>query len=193
MIHREICRGGSPTRPGAQRRQLRLPHYDYALAGAYFITVCTHNCACIPGQIRNDVMHMNMFGHIVESCWNLLPDFYPRVSLDEFIVMPNHIHGVLILNSTKNPLAHTISHIVRAFKSMSARRLNESRGAMGVPVWQRSYYEHIVRSDDALTQIREYIVCNPAAWTRDRNNPSFKATASEDGAGRGPAPTKFAP
>ncbi len=109
-----------------------------------------------------------------------MPDHYPNVELDAFVVMPNHIHGVIIIfdavgaelssaptHAKRNPL----SEIVRGFKAFSARRINELRNSLGSPVWQRNYHEHIIRSEKSLNAIREYILFNPARWASDQDNP----------------------
>ncbi len=126
-------------------------------------------------------MRLNEFGLIVQDAWVDLPNHYPNVELDEFVVMPNHVHGIIIImdddESTMvgaglkpaptNALSYKhypLSEIVRAFKTFSARRINEIRGAGGVSVWQRNYYEHIIRNDDELNRTRKYIIDNPSRW-----------------------------
>jgi REP-associated tyrosine transposase len=181
---------GAGPRPALRsyRRRLRLPHYDYASAGAYFVTICTHERACLFGHVRDDTMQLNVFGEIVENCWHLLPDLYPRLAADAFIVMPNHVHGIVVLATGSHGVVErrqALPEIVRAFKSLSARRINAIRNATGRPLWQRGYYEHIIRNEISLAEIRDYIAGNPAQWAADRNNP-----ANPKRAGRGPAPTK---
>jgi len=180
-----LRRGGSKTRP-CTRRRLRLPHYDYAAAGAYFITVCTHDRACLFGDIREGAMRTNAFGQAVETCWNDLTRHYPHVTLDAFVVMPNHVHGIILLAcpETASSTRHALPEIVRALKSFSARRIDAIRNASSQSVWQRGYYEHIIRNDISLDEIRNYIVANPACWATDRNNPANGVRA-----GLRPAPT----
>ena len=188
---RNDCRGGFQTRPypasgkRPRRRRLRLPDHDYASPGAYFVTICTHRRVCLFGQIINDTMRPNPFGEIVETCWQDLAVHYPNVRLDAFIIMPNHIHGILILEEPIRS-AHGLTEIIRAFKTFSARRINEKRGTSGLPLWQRGYYEHIARNDAALDGIRAYIEANPARWPYDKNNPQYTPPV---GAGLKPAPT----
>ncbi len=126
---------------------------------------------------------MNQCGEIVLSCWEDIPDHYSTVILDLFVVMPNHVHGIIILTDfgagfkpapTKR---HPLSEIVRAFKTFSARRINECRNMAGSPVWQRSYYEHVIRNERELTQIREYINTNQLKWGLDRENPEQTGTS----------------
>jgi len=120
--------------------------------------------------------------------WNELPCHYPHVELDVFVVMPNHIHGVLWLIdegtvgagfkpapttiSTKPGARHGLPEIVRALKTFSSRRINDLRGTPGAAVWQRNYHEHVIRSEESLRQIRQYIADNPAHWADDRENPA---------------------
>lgn len=198
---------GDPPR----RRSLRLKGYDYTQPGAYFITACTKGRVRLFGQIVAGEMRLNAFGRIVQEAWEDLPNHYPAVELDAFIVMPNHVHGIIILTDIdpsppvraglkpapttleiETNAAHTgskpaptspaskpipsprkrhgLPEIVRAFKTFSARRINERRGKPGTAVWQRSYYEHIIRDKRSLDCIREYIARNPLQWTLDREN-----------------------
>jgi REP element-mobilizing transposase RayT len=156
-----------------RRRSLRLPDYDYTAPGFYFVTICTQGRKCLFGAIEGEDMHANDLGHIVETCWRELPDHFPRVLLDAFVLMPNHVHGVLILDDTPVTGARNqgLSQIVGAFKSFSSRRVNESRHTIGRPLWQRSYFERVIRTDKALTRIRDYIVSNPLRWALDHDNP----------------------
>jgi REP-associated tyrosine transposase len=169
------------------RHSIRLKGYDYACAGAYFVTICTQNRECLLGEITNGVMASNSFGAIVQACWDDLPNHYPNMELDAFVIMPNHVHGIVKLTDvvgaglvgaglrpapTENAAKrHGLPEIVRAFKSFSARRINELREMSGTVVWQRNYYEHVIRNDDELNRARRYILDNPARWTIDENNP----------------------
>lgn len=168
-----------------QRRSIRLRHYDYAQPGAYFVTICTDKRACLLGQVVGGEMRLNSYGLVVAGCWNDLPKHYSQVELDAFAVMPNHVHGIIVLKdepiditptvgaglrpapTASLPKRHGLPEIVRAFKSFSARRINELRNALGVVVWQRNYYEHIVREKAELHRIRLYIEQNSARWTDD--------------------------
>jgi len=174
-----------------RRRPLRLRGYDYTRPGAYFVTVCAHRRACLFGRIVDGAMHPKVFGMIVEACWRALPEHYPHVGLDAFVLMPNHVHGILVLacdavngRSTGTVLSrHGLFEIVRAFKTFSSRRINELRRSRGVPVWQRGYYEHVIRNETSLRRIERYIETNPLRWDLDRENPR------NVGAGLKPAPT----
>ena len=171
--------------PPRRRRSLRLPGYDYSRPGAYFITAVTRHREPLFGEVVNGVMRLNAFGEIVWACWHDLPNHYPHVQLDAFVVMPNHIHGIIVLvdddadgrggsetggGGSETRPHHGLPEIVRALKSFSARRINALRGTPGQPVWQRSYYEHIIRDEGALRRIRRYILTNPLRWENDRAN-----------------------
>jgi REP element-mobilizing transposase RayT len=175
------------------RRSIRLTGYDYSQAGVYFITICTKDRECLFGDVVNGKMTINTWGEIVLTCWVALPQHYPHVDLDAFVIMPNHVHGVVLITHdlgvgaglkpartkpartkpapTNQMKRHGLSEIVRAFKTFSARRINESRGTPAVPVWQRNYYEHIIRDENELNRTRDYIQNNPAHWSEDENHP----------------------
>ena len=160
------------------RRSIRLKGYDYAQAGAYFVTVCTQDRVCLFGNVVDGKMRLNAVGQMVQAAWGDLPNHYPHVELDEFVIMPNHVHGIIfIVGAGFKPAptipikCHGLAEIVRAFKTFSARRINQHLGMSGVPVWQRNYYEHIIRDESSLNRIRQYILDNPLRWTLDRENP----------------------
>ena len=167
------------------RRSIRLKGYDYSQPGAYFVTICVYNRACLFGDVAEGEMRLNAFGEIVHQEWLRTADIRPNVELDAFVVMPNHIHGIIILHDdgrgtlqrapTKTerfgkPTPNSIPTIVRLFKSATTKRVNEMRRTPGVPVWQRNYYEHIIRDDESMNRIREYIAQNPLRWHLDREN-----------------------
>ncbi len=177
------------------RRSVRMVSYDYSAPGAYFITICTSGRANTLGEVRGGIARLSAAGKIVEQCWLEIPQRYENVRLDEFVIMPNHFHGVLLLdsvddspphtsaegagqaqpNSLSYPLVHRrqmlIPRIVGYFKMNSAKRINRLRGTPGERVWQRNYYERVVRSGVELRRIREYIAGNPASWEFDTENP----------------------
>lgn len=238
------------------RRSIRLKGYDYAEAGAYFVTICTKGRVCLFGEIVNGDMQLNEFGKIVMATWADLPAHYAGVELDAFVVMPNHVHGIVVLTSgglprtdvdpgpmgagfkpapthpadtppadrpaghpvdtrpadhpTRHPLPHGnpdpdpvgaglkpalarpahsphpatprdpgpaavskrhgLPEVVRGFKTFTARRINERRGSPGIAVWQRTYFEHVIRDQRSLDRIRRYIVENPMRWDLDSEN-----------------------
>ena len=180
-----------------QRRSIRLQGYDYAQAGAYFVTIVARDRACLFGKIIGGEMHLDQFGHIVKATWDELPHHYSNVERDALVVMPNHIHGIIMLSDVDGGRESdvgagfkpargvpagpnsgragfkpaTLPEIVRAFKTFSARRINELRRTIGSSVWQRNYYEHVVRGEIELHRIREYIANNPLQWEMDRENP----------------------
>lgn len=178
------------------RHSIRLPGYDYTQPGAYFITITTHNRESLFGQIANGVMTLNVWGEIARAECRKTAKNRPYVELDEFCVMPNHIHGIIIINdipgrgtarraptfpvAPMNPVAITeqfgkpvpqsIPTIVRAYKSAVTKRINEINHTPATPIWQRNYYEHIIRNDIELTRTREYIINNPLLWGEDTEN-----------------------
>lgn len=175
------------TMPPAQRKDLRLKHYDYSQTGAYFTTVCIHQRINLFGRIVDGKMQLNQLGSVVLACWQDLPKHYQNLELDAFVVMPNHVHGILtILDNIdtvgaihesplpKNPVKRRrmlLPKMIGRFKMNAAKRINHIHGTAGQPVWQRNYFEHIIRGDKALNKIRQYIVTNPQRWEIDRENP----------------------
>lgn len=173
------------------RQSIRLRNYDYAANGAYFVTICTHNRECSLGEIVNGEMVVNELGRLVSTTWMDLPNHNDNIQLDEFVIMPNHIHGIIIIVGAGSKPAQNrqiifraglepapttnanikLSEIVRQLKTFSARRINQLRNTPRVPVWQRNYYEHIIRNKKSLNQIRDYIQNNPLQWQWDENNP----------------------
>jgi REP element-mobilizing transposase RayT len=177
------------------RRSVRMVNYDYSAPGAYFITICTFRRANLLGEIKDGSARLSAAGKLVEQCWLEIPQRYENILLDEFVIMPNHFHGILLLETGgdsppdtsvdgssrvqthpfRYPPAHRrrmlIPRIVGYFKMNSAKRINRMRGTSGERVWQRNYYERVVRSEDELRRIREYIVGNPASWELDKENP----------------------
>jgi putative transposase len=152
-----------------RRKRQRLAGFDYAQAGAYFITINTADRACLFGQVAGSQMSLNAPGQSVVECWRILPQSFSSIELDEFVVMPNHFHALVILGSQG---AHSLPDVVRTFKSMSTRAVNRVRGTAGATLWHRSYYDHVVRNDLDLDRIRQYIADNPAKWDYDDNNPA---------------------
>ncbi len=164
------------------RRSIRLKGHDYSSAGSYFVTLCARDRECLFGSIAAGVMRLNAYGMTVRDTWQGLPGHYPHVVLDAFVIMPNHVHGIIetVPNHSTNP-CHGLPEIVRAFKTFSARSINQQRGTPGLPVWQRNYWEHIIRDDKEISRIREYIESNPAGWAEDGMNPSQMVDDSVEG------------
>jgi putative transposase len=171
---------------------VRLPRWDYREAGAYFVTVCTHRRIPLFGRVHDGQMHLNKIGEIVRDEWFRTATVRPyvTVSADEFVVMPNHIHGIVWLAERDvthienfaigtrawGPRRHSIGAIVGQFKSVTSKRINAARKTPGASVWQRNYYEHVIRDERALDAIREYIVTNPLRWDLDNENPDATGT-----------------
>ena len=135
-----------------------------------------------PAIIKSPLMHQNEMGQLVEYTWNDLTNHIYGIELDEFVVMPNHIHGIVVINmaglkraglAPARTRCHGLPEIVRQFKTFSARRINALRKTPGVPLWQRNYYEHIVRNEEDYLRIAEYIINNPLTWGSDENNSAF--------------------
>ena len=168
------------------RRSIRLRDYDYSQFGAYFVTICTHDRACIFGNIVDGEMCLNAIGEITAEEWTKSERVRGEIELDEWIVMPNHLHGIVwITHNSDNrnvgatgrsplpsgPKPRSIGAMVAGFKSAATKRINTILGTPGAPVWQRNYYEHVIRNEDALDRIRQYIRDNPSKWQDDPDNP----------------------
>ncbi|MCK5126083.1 MAG: transposase [candidate division Zixibacteria bacterium] len=157
-----------------KRKNIRLKGYDYSQDGAYFITLCTHKRIPLFGKIRNEKVELNKNGMIVRDSWLEMQSFYPSIQLDEFVIMPNHFHAVLFLvgvdsvdpeDTTSKP---NIGSIIAHFKNLCTRRINRIHNTVGVKRWQRNYYEHVIRNEDELLKVREYIQNNPLKWQLDK-------------------------
>ncbi|MEW6181024.1 MAG: transposase [Chloroflexota bacterium] len=251
--------------PHPNRRSIRLKGYDYSQPGAYFVTICTRDRACLFGTVVNGEMRLNEWGEIVLWTWRDLPNHVPNVQLDAFVIMPNHVHGIIIITDPVNAPAavgagsepaptqpqpaptqpqpaptqpqpaptqpqpaptqpqsaptqpqpaptqpqpaptqpqpasaqptpdqsiesisggiaakrYGLPEIMRQFKTFSALRINKQRGTPGLPIWQRNYYEHIIRNEESLNRIRQYIADNPLRWALDQENPAGIKPKSE--------------
>lgn len=170
------------------RRSIRLKGYDYSQAGLYFVTICCQDRICRFGEINNGEMILNKYGQIAYNEWMKTPQLRPNVELDAFIVMPNHIHGVLKINEIgrgelhspnndsfdnkgecNSPLrspSNTVGAIVRGYKSSVTKQLR----LMGFneKLWQRNYYEHIICNNKSYLIISKYILNNPVKWKEDK-------------------------
>jgi putative transposase len=161
-----------------QRHNIRLPDYNYARQNAYFVTLCTQNKLNLFGNIKDSTMRLNPFGEVVQSVWKGIPLHYPEVNNEVFVIMPNHIHGIITIFDVKRAGSkptptRPLSEIVRAFKTYSSRRINELRNSKGTQIWQRNYYEHIIRDENNYHEIGEYILYNPSKWETDSENPGL--------------------
>jgi putative transposase len=173
------------------RQTIRLKGYDYSLPGKYFITICTLNRECLLGEIRERKLIVSPAGEIVRREWLHTPIVREEIELDAFVIMPNHLHGIISIHSRRgNPLdrpayrsitnrtfqrndpvlkSNTIGAIVGQFKSNATKKIHE----FVYPgfFWQRNYYEHIIRNESELQQIKNYILANPDNWIEDQDNP----------------------
>jgi len=178
--------------PDNNRRSIRLREYDYAQPGSYFVTICTHNHKCLFGEVINTEMHLNKLGEIVAAEWRRTAEIRSEIVLDAFVVMPNHVHAVVFItefqrDSAEGSLPRTLqgsgprslSALVAGFKAATTRRANALRRRPIVPFWQRNYYEHIVRNEQDLDRIRQYVTDNPARWSEDGYHPSKIGTSVE--------------
>ena len=162
------------------------------------MTICARDRACLLGEIVNGEMRLNGSGETARRCWEDIPDHFPLVELDAFVIMPNHVHGIIVIRCRGEASAITIhvaktpsktdasplrqhpngtqpgslDAIVQNFKSISTRKMNAARSTPGTPVWQRNYHEHVLRNETELRAIREYVLGNPARWNEDENNPA---------------------
>lgn len=171
--------------PNKLRKSLRLKEYDYSREGAYFITICIYNRERILGNVTDGKPILNQFGNIVLECWNSLTRRYANIELDKFVVMPNHVHGIIKIidnvgaihelplqsNKIVERRRMLIPKVIGYFKMNAAKQINIMRNTSGIPFWQYNYYEHIIRNVDKLNKIREYIQNNPLKWHLDRENP----------------------
>jgi len=187
-------------KPHTRRRSIRLQNYDYSQPGTYFVTICTYKRECLFGQIIDGEMQLNKTGYLVQSIWESLHVRFPSIQLDTFIMMPNHIHGIILIAEDRVgaihrscrenqrhagtrrhelPLPQTriqrrrmlLPKAIGYFKMNTAKQVNKMHDTRGTSLWQRNYYEHVIRSEDELQQIQEYILNNPARWFEDPDNP----------------------
>lgn len=150
------------------------------------------------GEIVDEEMMLSSYGKVAKACFEGIPQHFVQAEVDTFVVMPNHLHGVIVIANTTEvaaqhaaplrsdaplrPTPGSLSTIVRSVKSASAKRINELRRLPGVPVWQRNYYERVIRNDRELEGIREYIATNPLKWALDRENPERSGRSVEEDA-----------
>ena len=173
-----------------QRKSIRLPGYDYSQAGAYFVTIVTWRRDCLFGDVVDGEMALNDFGKIADACWCVIPEHFPNVELGAHIIMPNHVHGIIMIREAElhnnvgaqhccaptpidghkiNVKPGSLGAIVRSFKSAVSYRINKGHNATGI--WQRNYYEHIIRNEREMGNIWRYIEANPVNWGEDDENP----------------------
>jgi putative transposase len=157
------------------RNSIRLRGYDYAGGGLYFLTLCAYQKMCIFGSILNDTMHASPYGEILKEEWLLSSQIRPGILLDEWILMPNHFHALVTLpqsfleTTTPRP-PRSLGSFVAGFKSATTRRIRAMAGIADLSVWQRNYFERIIRDQNELETVRAYIQNNPRNWSRDQEN-----------------------
>ena len=187
------------------RQSIRLHGYDYSQSGAYFVTICVQDLQCLFGEMVNSKMVLNDAGQMIESIWSELPERFPHVKLDKFVIMPNHFHGIMVFRGGEScirpktgeqstgemgeigehkvrpygTLPGTLGRIMQAFKSITTHKYIAGIKQKQWPpfpgkLWQRNYYEHIVRDENELNDIRRYIMDNPKKWNLDRENPNAR-------------------
>jgi len=167
----------------------RLPGYDYSQNGLYFVTICTKERECFFGEIVNEKMILSEVGKIAKQYWEEIPNHFSHMHLDEFSIMPNHVHGIIeILSDARrdeamprlyngehrnmseiSPTSGSLAVIIGSYKSIVSKNANK-KFPNAFFHWQPRFYDHIIRNDESLAKIREYIRTNPAMWERDRNN-----------------------
>ena len=186
-----------------QRRSVRLRDYDYSTEGMYFVTIWAQRLECLFGEVVEDKMRLNQYGKIVDECWKWLFQQYSHTKINEFMIMPNHFHGIIeIIEPDRRGGSRTaptfascapalrtaptfascapapvnvtkrkpLGRLIGAFKTVSTKRINLIRNTPGTPVWQRNYYEHVIRNEEELLQTQKYIQENPLKWDLDLEN-----------------------
>ena len=175
-----------PSQP--RRRATRLRDYDYGQAGGYFVTICVQNQECLFGEIIGGQLKLNEIGKIVVECWNRISQHFFSVELDVCVVMPNHVHGIIVLgtrgasfprpsrssqpNRRGEVSSPTLGQVVAYFKYQSTKSINQHRDMPGTRIWQRNYYDHVIRDNIDLQRIRQYITDNPMQWELDQLHPN---------------------
>lgn len=188
-----------------QRKSIRLGEYDYSFPNWYYITICTHERKNLFGKINNGKMILNEKGNVVEEEWMRTKELRRYVDLDYYVIMPNHLHGIIIIeqsiekNNFQSPshttenvratrwvaqnkedraiqriaptkqtlIPNSLGSIIGQFKSKVTKRIREISGNSDLIIWQRNYYEHIIRNEIDLQNIRKYITLNPLKWEID--------------------------
>ena len=182
------------------RHSIRLKGYDYSQPGGYVVTIVTQNRECLFGDVADGKMVLNGFGEIIEYYWQRLPQHFKHIKLDVFQIMPNHLHGIIIITDPNVGAMHSrneivnqnrksirnasplqkrphgtqpgsLPAIVQNFESVTTRKINHIRKTPGQKLWQRNYWEHIIRDDNDFNRICEYIINNPLQWESDDENP----------------------
>ena len=164
-----------------KRKYPRLKEYDYSRIGAYFVTICSKDKRKAFGEIIDQEVILNGTGKIVEQHWQQISKHFPNVELESYVVMPNHLHGIIVIESRVTacrdrdntesfgkPVRGSLSTIIRSFKSAVTRCFNQ-QGKSPFNLWQRSFYEHVIRNEADMARVCEYIHENPFRWNLDEN------------------------
>lgn len=167
-----------------KRRSIRLPHHNYAGTSSYFITICSHQRQCLFGEVEGERTRLNHLGYVAQKCWKNIPEHFPHVTIDEFVLMPNHLHGILHFCSdteakekriqpafAQGRQAKTLGSVIASYKAAVAKQIRQTCNSPHLKVWQRNYYEKIVRDQTSLYAFRTYIQQNPLQWYLDADNP----------------------
>ncbi|MBA3874149.1 MAG: transposase [Anaerolineae bacterium] len=157
------------------RRSPRLQSYDYSQEGAYFVTICTHHREPLFGKIQSGELSLSAMGNAAFEDWQKIPSHYPSVELDGFVVMPNHIHGIIFLVGegfippavATPPKSIYLSQVIAGYKAGVTRQINRINSYTS-SIWQRSFHDHIIRSEPELNHIRHYVANNPSLWEQDK-------------------------
>ena len=185
-----------------RRRSIRLPLFDYAQPYFYFVTICSFGKECIFGHVEGREMFLNALGRLVDECWRQIPRHFSVVELAPHVVMPNHIHGIIRLRHATDgasvakqlgrarhavplrpdrpvrefasPTVGSIPTIVGAFKAAVSKRIRALGNSEGRPIWQRGYFERVIRTEKEFGAICEYIRFNPSQWNSDEENADRK-------------------
>jgi REP element-mobilizing transposase RayT len=183
------------------RKSIRLPGYDYSTIGAYFVTICSHEHQCLFGEVVNNEVILNDIGNSIRCWWSKLSEKYPTIETDVSIIMPNHFHGIIqivgvdpcvdpTMGGHMDPPLH---RMIQWFKTMTTNeyfRGEKQKGRLYKKLWQRNYYEHIIRNEQSLDTIREYIFNNSLKWDLDKYHPNnIGQTHVSTGRTHGSAPT----
>lgn len=159
-----------PRRPNS----LRLTEYDYSQPGAYFVTIVTENRTNLFGHMENDQSILNPLGQIAYQVWTDLPNHYHLSSLEALCIMPNHLHGIVVIHPRMPDQGtekdYSLSEIIRCFKTFSARQINRRQNKKGQPIWQPRFIDRIIRNEHEYENIKTYILNNPAQWAGDEEN-----------------------
>ena len=153
-----------------QRKLNRLKDYDYSLNNYYFITICIEDRKELLSEIKNEKCVLTKYGKIIEKTLHNLPNFYP-CELDEFVIMPHHIHAIIILDNKTGSSRKSLSTIIQRFKTFTTMNINKLVGEEYKFRWQKSFYDRIIRNERELYQIRNYIRYNPLKWELEKDLP----------------------